>query len=58
MLRNDTIYMLNKHYDSKVPTTETIKNQAKKIRNISNINVRLYLGKVIGTEEKRLSLRK
>jgi len=50
--------MLNKHYDSKVPTTETIKNQAKKIRNISNINVRLYLGKVIGTEEKRLSLRK
>ena len=58
MLRNDTIYMLSKHYDSKVPSTEVIKKQVKLMRNRSYMPVRLYLGRVIGTEEKKLSLRK
>ena len=57
MLRNDTIYLLDKDQDSLVPTTEVIKYQVEKCTRSISGSVRLAEGRVVG-EDKEKTMRR
>ena len=54
MLRKDTIYMLSQDTDSKVPTTEVIKAQAKRFEGRLAGSVRLATGRVLGSDWREI----
>ena len=58
MLRNDAIYLVDKDLDSRVPTTETIKDQVINHTDYVYGSVRLATGRVIGSDYRKASGRK
>ena len=51
MLRNDTIYLLDKDQDLRVPTTDVAKKQIAMRKGRIYGSVRLALGKVVGRDD-------
>jgi len=52
MLRKDTIYMVESHWEPKVPEQKIVDEQIRRMRDKLTGSVRLYLGRVTSVVSK------
>ena len=53
MLRKDAIYMMESHWEPKVPEQKIVDKQIRRMRDKLTGSVRLYLGRVTSVVSKR-----